>query len=58
MWPKHGSKLTDRVMGNTKSTLRGLSERYIREYNQEEAVKELISKQNKKGTVGDWLKPR
>ena len=34
-----------------------LSERYIREYNQEEAVKELISKQNKKGTVGDWLKP-
>ena len=29
----------------------------FREYNQEEAVKELISKQNKKGTVGDWLKP-
>ena len=34
-----------------------LSERYIREYNQEQAVKELIQKQNKKGTVEDWLKP-
>ena len=34
-----------------------LSERYIREYNQEEAVKELIRKQKKKGTVGDWSKP-
>ena len=34
-----------------------LSERYIREYNQEQAVKEFIHKQNKKGTVEDWLKP-
>ena len=34
-----------------------LSERYIREYNQEQAVKELIQKQNKKGTVEDWLRP-
>ena len=34
-----------------------LSERYIREYNQEQAVRELIEKQNKKGTIGDWLKP-
>ena len=35
-----------------------LSERYIiRQYNQEQAVKELIHKQNRKGTVEDWLKP-
>ena len=30
-----------------------LSERYIRE----QAVRELIEKQNKKGTIEDWLKP-
>jgi len=34
-----------------------ISERYVEEYNQEKAVKQLMDKQNKDGTVKDWINP-
>ena len=34
-----------------------ITERYVEEYDQVKAVRQLIDKQNKDGTVDDWIKP-